>query len=102
MIIDKTMLNQSYDSITHCMPLVDSGSSNCTDGEVRLRDGVTDWDGRVEICLNRVWGAVCNTNWDETDAETVCRQLHVTGERDSITLSKNRLDACDQDILYYS
>ena len=58
-------------------------SSNCSDGEVRLVDGVTDYEGRVEICINRVWGTVCSTisryyyrsNWDVNDAKVVCRQL---------------------------
>lgn len=31
--------------------------------------------GRVEICINNVYGAVCNSRWDERDASIVCRQL---------------------------
>ena len=49
--------------------------SNCTNGQVRLRDGPTANQGRVEICINNVWGSVCDNGWDEMDVNVVCRQL---------------------------
>ena len=47
----------------------------CTDGEVRLRNGYTDGEGRVEICVNSAWGTICDNGWDHADASVVCRQL---------------------------
>lgn len=48
----------------------------CKDGEVRLIGGGSDSTvGRVEICLNKTWGMVCDESWDETDARVVCSQL---------------------------
>ena len=46
----------------------------CIHGEIRLV-GRNNILGRVEICLNGVWGTVCDNGWDSRDARVVCRQL---------------------------
>ena len=51
---------------------VDKG---CTEGDVRLLEGSSRLEGRVEICKNNVWGTVCHTGWTVEDARVVCRQL---------------------------
>ena len=50
-------------------------TSGCTDGTLRLAGGQSTTEGRVEICINRVWGSVCHNNWDSSDARVACRQL---------------------------
>ena len=51
-------------------------TDNCTEGEVRLVNGYSvGVSGRVEICMGRYWGTVCDDGWDARDATTVCRQL---------------------------
>jgi hypothetical protein len=47
----------------------------CTEGDVRLLEGSTRLEGRVEICKNSVWSTVCHVGWTSTDARVVCRQL---------------------------
>ena len=47
----------------------------CSNGPLRLVGGNVPNEGRVEICLNDVWGTVCDDGWSTTDATVVCRQL---------------------------
>ncbi|XP_027627011.1 scavenger receptor cysteine-rich domain-containing protein SCART1 [Tupaia chinensis] len=42
---------------------------------LRLRDGQSHCDGRVEIFLGDVWGRVLDDAWDLRGAQVVCRQL---------------------------
>ena len=49
--------------------------SSCTDGSVRLVNGSIHQEGRVEVCVDGVWGSVCSSGWDTTDAKVICKQL---------------------------
>jgi len=50
-------------------------NENCTDRDLRLIDGTTSLEGRVEMCYERRWGTVCDDLWGANDAKVACRQL---------------------------
>ena len=51
--------------------------ADCNDGDVRLVGGSTQYEGRVEVCINQVWGTVCSYSyyWRTPNSNVVCRQL---------------------------
>ena len=49
--------------------------TGCGEGAVRLDGGDIEQEGRVEVCVNGVWGSICDYGWDKTDAHVICKQL---------------------------
>ena len=48
---------------------------NCEDGAIRLVGGANITLGRVEVCMNNAWGAVCNNLFGTREAKVICGQL---------------------------
>ncbi|XP_030839703.1 uncharacterized protein LOC115923368 [Strongylocentrotus purpuratus] len=62
---------------TQVILLVSTGSGilGQSPGDVRLVDGSSTLEGRVEVYYDNLWGTICNRGWDSTDSGVVCRQL---------------------------
>ena len=45
----------------------------CFDSSLRIIDGNTYAEGRVEVCQNGSWATVCDEDWDDLDAAVACR-----------------------------
>ena len=56
----------------NCKPYLPSDS-------VRLMNGSTPNEGRVDVFYNGAWTASCDKGWDERDARVVCRELGYDG-----------------------
>ena len=50
---------------------------DCEERDIRLTDDrfSTPLEGRVQVCLNGVWGTVCDDGWQEENNDVVCRQI---------------------------
>ncbi len=58
-----------------CLELNQALYSSCEDGDVRLVNGSSVLEGRLEICVNHVWGTVCDRRFGTSEAEVACRKL---------------------------
>ena len=48
---------------------------SCSDYEVRLVNGSSSNEGRLEVCIQGEWGTVYDGGWEKREAQVVCRQL---------------------------
>ena len=42
---------------------------------MRLIGGQLETEGQVEVCIDGVWGNICDYQWGHDDASVVCNQL---------------------------
>ena len=67
---------------------VQCSTTQCTNGKIRLVNGLSNLEGRVEICVEGVWGTICDNNFDVNDARVICRQLEYPYQ--SMKIGKNK------------
>ncbi|XP_019860164.1 PREDICTED: deleted in malignant brain tumors 1 protein-like [Amphimedon queenslandica] len=63
---------------TYVQCSVFNASDNCSNGDIRLTGGPSQYEGIVEVCYERVWGSICPPAWSRADAQVTCRQLGYT------------------------
>ncbi|XP_036416747.1 scavenger receptor cysteine-rich type 1 protein M130-like [Colossoma macropomum] len=62
-----------YTSYRYCN-IADAGV-NCSGDKPRLTDGPHECSGRLEVPKRNEWATVCDADFDQQDAEVVCREL---------------------------
>ena len=63
----------------------DTVNDNCTHGDLRIASRSDDEsalssEGRLEICVNNVWGTICDFKYGTRDATVACKQLGYDGQ----------------------
>ena len=73
----------SYQSATTAGVICQGNTSmaiECEQGDVRLVDGPTEMEGRVEVCVSGYWSIACDSSsyWNGINqAKLICRQLEL-------------------------
>uniref|UniRef100_A0A8C9QT93 SRCR domain-containing protein n=1 Tax=Scleropages formosus TaxID=113540 RepID=A0A8C9QT93_SCLFO len=83
-IWSKNFQCEGHESFLHECLTTDRPEENCTHGDdvtlichrgIRLKGGAHSCSGRLEVQHGKIWGTVCDADFDWQDAEVVCRSL---------------------------
>ncbi|XP_062993640.1 deleted in malignant brain tumors 1 protein-like [Elgaria multicarinata webbii] len=83
--LDQVNCTGEEDSLRKCPPKTlrehscdhsnDAGVECAEPPEIRLTNGPNHCSGRVEILHEKLWGTICDDDWDLDDAKVVCQYL---------------------------
>lgn len=68
--------NKLLTSLSFSFSVHGSTYANCSDGDIKLVGGTTEYEGRVEICINSAWGTIARSS--SNIAQTICNKLGYT------------------------
>ena len=74
---------------------------SCTEGALRLVNGSSMYEGRVEICQHSVWGTICDDLISRIDARVACRNLGLSERCKSAILTLQPSSSMYQKLLEY-
>jgi hypothetical protein len=69
------VLGNKYNALSMYSHTHRTSIAPCTENSVRLVGGINQFNGRVEICKERSWAAVCKTGFGSNEARAVCGGL---------------------------
>ena len=61
------------------------------EGTIKLVNGSSPSEGRLEVCIRGVWGTVSDDRWDSISASTVCKILGFSSQGQSININVHHL-----------
>ena len=69
-----------FSLLLHFFPLdINVAHYDCTDYDTQLVGGASPNEGKVLMCLNGVWGTLCDETFSKTDAQIVCYDAGYSG-----------------------
>ena len=73
----------------------------CNHSDIRLVGGSNDNEGRVEVCVNRLWTTVCGFHWEVPIAVVVCNQLGIDGSKIKLCIFISNISAGSVAVHYF-
>ena len=68
-------LDNNYTTTNTRSLFCDAHAAGCTNGDIRLVNGTSNRNGRLEVCYNNAWGTICQNRFFAVDAGVACGQL---------------------------